>query len=121
MTAIGLQAPDPVVGRGLAAMLVIASCVVLAQSADHLDPTTALDERQKREIYESAGDWRAAEAAVEDEWRQAAKPEPAPKSRITFGYESLYDDPQIRRDQTTTTLDLEIEKYRPSSAFQIKF
>ena len=58
----------------------------------------------------------------EDEWRQPnKKPEVAPKSRITFGYESFYDDPAMRRDQTTTVHDLEIEKYRPSSAFQIKF
>ena len=79
---------------------------------------------QKEAIYASADDeWRNPEVEAEqEEWRQPEKKaEAAPKSRITFGYESFYDDPAMRRDQTTTVHDLEIEKYRPSSAFQIKF
>lgn len=124
MTAIAVNAAEAVsVQRLTAPLLLFASAFVIAQTADHLDLSVTIDDLQKQEIYASGEDWRKPElSAEEEEWRQPDEPvDVAPKSRITFGYESFYDDPQMRRDQTTTTHDLEIEKYRPSSAFQIKF
>ena len=111
----------PVAGiRLTGALVLVASAVVLAQTTDRSDVSISIDDPQKQEILESAGDWRKAETETEDEWR---KPEPkaVERSRIEVGYESIYDDPQIRRDQTTTTLDLETEDYKPSSAFKLKF
>ncbi|MGI9341876.1 MAG: hypothetical protein ACR2QV_03450 [Gammaproteobacteria bacterium] len=105
-------------------LVLLVSAVVLAQTADQADVSIMLDDLQKQEILESAGDWRTAktETEIDDEWRQPKpKPQPVERSRIKVGYESIYDDPQIRRDQTTTTLDLELEKRKPSSAFKIKF
>lgn len=84
--------------------------------------SVSIDDLQRQEILESAGDWRTADTDTdpEEEWRKP-KPQPVERSRIEVGYESIYDDPQIRRDQTTTTLDLEIEDYKPNSAFKLKF
>jgi hypothetical protein len=107
------------------------SALALAQTANDVDQSMMIDEVQIEEIYDNADDWRETETETEavaeidlDAWRDT-EPEPelqvAPKSRMQFGLQSVYDDPRIRRDQAPTTLDLDFDNEKPSSAFQFKF
>ncbi len=121
MTHVAIHSIGIVGERRLAGLFgLLASALVLAQTADRLDPSMTIDELQKQEIFDTAGDWRKAEAEEEAAWRE---PEPAvtQRSRIEYGYDSLYDEARQRREQPATTLDLEIEKYKPNSAFRVKF
>lgn len=122
MTAV-LTRPADLIGdlRLPGLCLLMFSAVVLAQTVEHSDLDVTIDELQKEEIYATAGDWRKPEVDAEEEaWR---KPEPqvAEKSRMQFGYDSIYDEARQREQTTATTLDFEIEKYKPSSAFKVKF
>jgi len=122
MTAVEINSVDLVGDRRLAGLLVLlVSTVVLAQTAEHADLNVTIDELQKQEIYATAGDWRKLETEVEEEAWRKPKPQVAQKSRIDIGYDSIYDDARIQREETRTTLDLEIERYKPSSAFKVKF
>lgn len=123
MTAVTMQPVAAAAGvRALGPWVLLMSAVALAQTVEQSDFSVTVEELQKQEIYATAGDWRKAEAKEEEEaaWR---KPEPqvAPKSRIEYGYESIYDEARIREEQPRTTLDLEIERYKPDSAFKVKF
>jgi len=122
MTAAAIHSMDLFGDRRLAGILaLLVSTVVLAQTAEHSDLNVTIDDLQKQEIYATAGDWRKPEADVEEEaWREP-KPQVAQKSRIDIGYDSIYDDARMQREETRTTLDFEIEKYKPSSAFKVKF
>ncbi len=103
------------------------SALALAQTANNVDQSMTIDEVQIEEIYDNADDWRETEteAVAEidlDAWRDTEPaPRVAPKSRMQFGLQSVYDDPRIRRDQAPTTLDLDFDNEKPSSAFQFKF
>lgn len=122
MTAVAIDSVDFVGDRrmvGLLALLV--STVVLAQTAAQSDLDLTIDELQKQEIYATSGDWRKPETDVPEEAWRRPKPQVAQKSRIDIGYDSIYDDARIQREETRTTLDLEIERYKPSSAFKVKF
>lgn len=103
---------------GLFALL--ASTLVLAQAVDQFDMSITIDELQKREIFDAAGDWRKTEAEEEQAWREP-EPEITQRSRIEYGYDSLYDEARQRKEQPATTLDLEIENYKPNAAFRVKF
>ncbi len=106
----------------LTALFVLAvSTLVLAQTADQLDLSITIDELQKQEIFATAGDWRKPDVEEEEQaWREP-QPQVVQRSRIEYGYDSLYDEARQRQEQPATTLDLEIEKYKPNSAFRVKF
>lgn len=108
---------------GLCGLLL--SALALAQTANNVDQSMTIDEVQIEEIYDNADDWRETETVAEidlDAWRDTEPaPRVAPKSRMQFGLQSVYDDPRIRRDQAPTTLDLDFDNEKPSSAFQFKF
>jgi len=123
MTATAMQPVASAAGvRALGPWVLLMSAVALAQTVEKSDSSVTVDELQKQEIYTTAGDWRKAEAKEEEEaaWRKPEAPI-APKSRIEYGYESIYDEARIREEQPRTTLDLEIERYKPDSAFKVKF
>jgi hypothetical protein len=129
MAALALNASPmeaPVANAGVRAVVLsclLLSAFALAQTANETDMTITVDERQKAEVYADNDAWRRPEKELDLEaWRDAPPPpvEPARKGRMQFGYESVYDDPRIRRDQTKSTLDLELEQ-KPSSVFQFKF
>lgn len=107
--------------RNAGLLALLASTIVIAQTADQYDLSITIDDLQRQEIFDSAGDWRKVEVVVEETWRQPPPPKVVQKSRIDVGYDSIYDDARLRRDQTETILDLELEKYKPSSAIQVKF
>ncbi len=125
---VAIKTPDTrgdIRAVGLFALLL--SAIVLAQTANDVDQSMTIDEVQIEEIFDNADDWREPEVDAKvdldlEAWRDT-EPEPqmAPKTRMQFGLKSVYDDPRIRRDQAPTTLDLDLEKDKPSSAFQFKF
>jgi len=125
---VAINTPDTrgdVWAVGLCGLLL--SALALAQTANNVDQSMTVDEVQIEEIYDNADDWRetGTEVVAEidlDAWRDT-EPEPrvAPKTRMQFGLQSVYDDPRMRRDQAPTSLDLDLERDKPSSAFQFKF
>ena len=40
---------------------------------------------------------------------------------MQFGYESIYDEARIRRDDPVLTNSPDLEKYRPSTMFKVTF
>ena len=123
MTAISHWADFPPGRMRISALpVLLVSVFVFAQTVEQNDLSVTIDERQKEEIYADAGDWRGPDMELEEDvWRKTERVEVAPKTRMQFGYDSVYDDARMRRDEPRTTLDLEIEKYKPDSAFKIRF
>ena len=109
--------------RALLLLALLSSAWAFAQTEDNLDLSVTIDELQKQEIYSSAGDWRKPEVAEEkEEWRKPReKPQPVVRSRMQFGYESIYDDARIREDDPISTSSPDLEKYKPSTMFKVTF
>ena len=109
--------------RAALLLALLLSAWAFAQNGDDLDLSITIDELQKQEIYSSAGDWRKPEVVEEDEeWRKPReKPEPVQRSRMQFGYESIYDDARIRQDDPISTSSPDLEKYKPSTMFKVTF
>ena len=109
--------------RAALLLALLLSAWAFAQNEDNLDLSITIDELQKQEIYSSAGDWRKPEVVEEDEeWRKPReKPEPVQRSRMQFGYESIYDDARIRQDDPISTASPDLEKYKPSTMFKVTF
>ncbi|MBT8443520.1 MAG: hypothetical protein HKN81_03410 [Gammaproteobacteria bacterium] len=113
----------PAMPRGLLLLALLSSAWVFAQTAKNLDPSATIDELQKQEILSSTeDDWRRPEVVEEDEWRQPdEKIKPVQRSRMQFGYESIYDEARIRRDDPVSTYSPDLEKYKPSTMFKVTF
>lgn len=109
--------------RGTFLLALLSSAWVLAQTADNLDMSITIDELQKQEILSSTeDDWRKPEVVEEEEWRQPEENrEPVQRSRMQFGYESIYDEARIRRDDPVSTYSPDLEKYKPSTMFKVTF
>jgi hypothetical protein len=109
--------------RGTFLLALLSSAWVLAQTAENLDPSVTIDDLQKQEILSSTEeDWRKPDVVEEEEWRQPEeKPEAVQRSRMQFGYESIYDEARIRRDDPVLTNSPDLEKYRPSTMFKVTF
>jgi hypothetical protein len=114
---------SPAMPRGTLLLALLSSAWVLAQTAENLDPLVTIDDLQKQEILSSSeDDWRKPEVVEEEEWRQPEeKPEAVQRSRMQFGYESIYDEARIRRDDPVSTNSPDLEKYRPSTMFKVTF
>ena len=103
-------------------LMLLLSAWAFAQTAENLDPSITIDDLQKQEILSSAGDWRKPEVEEEEGWRDTReRPDPAQRSRMQFGYESIYDDARIRRDDPVSTYSPDLEKYKPSTMFKVTF
>jgi len=110
--------------RGTFLLALLSSAWVLAQTVENLDPSVTIDDLQKQEILSSTEeDWRKPDVVEgEEEWRQPEeKPEAVQRSRMQFGYESIYDEARIRRDDPVSTNSPDLEKYRPSTMFKVTF
>ncbi|MFW2405166.1 MAG: hypothetical protein ACN4GT_10395 [Gammaproteobacteria bacterium] len=115
--------PDHAMPRGMLLLALLSSAWVFAQTAENLELSVTIDELQKQEILSSTeDDWRKPEVVEQEEWRQPAeKPEPVQRSRMQFGYESIYDEARIRRDDPVSTDSPDLEKYKPSTMFKVTF
>lgn len=103
-------------------LMLLLSAWAFAQAAENLDPSITIDDLQKQEILSSTGEWRKPEVEEKDEWRDTReRPEPVQRSRMQFGYESIYDDARIRRDDPVSTYSPDLEKYKPSTMFKVTF
>ena len=110
--------------RGTFLLALLSSAWVLAQTAENLDLSVTIDDLQKQEILSSTEeDWRKPDVVEEEEeWRRPEeKPEAVQRSRMQFGYESIYDEARIRRDDPVSTNSPDLEKYRPSTMFKVTF
>lgn len=123
MTSAALNSATAVtVPRAPLLIAVLSSAWAFAQTAENLDLSITIDDLQKQEILSSSGDWRKPEVVEEEEWRDTrAKPDPVQRSRMQFGYESIYDDARIRRDDPISTTSPDLEKYKPSTMFKVTF
>lgn len=101
---------------GLAVMLL--SVVALAENAGSLDVSAATaDDRLTEEIYGSSQGWRKA-PAYGSEWRPE---EQETQGRITFGYDSVYEEMKARDDGYSTSTGLGLRGPKQNAQFRIGF
>ena len=99
--------------------LLLASAFVVANEADRLLLEPVYDDLLSEEIHEQAKDWRAP-PEFESEWRA---PEPKPKTRMTFGYDSAYEARRARERAATGALPgpVEMSEPVPNTLFRLEF
>lgn len=87
--------------RFLAFGLLLASMAVLAQTAtDRLESNRNFDDVVVDQINEDAGLWRETpEPDVENQWRAAPAKPMERDSRVTWGYDSSYEELGARRNE----------------------
>ena len=101
---------------GLAVLLL--SVAALAENAGRLDISAAsADDRLTEEIYGSAQGWRKP-PAYDSEWRPQAQ---EPQGRITFGYDSVYEEMRARDDGYSPNSGLGLREPRQNTQFRIGF
>jgi hypothetical protein len=101
---------------GLTVMLF--SLVVLAENAARLDISPAYDdERQSDAIYSSATRWRKP-PEFEREWRPE---EQGQKSRIQFGYDSVYEEMRARDNDYSLDTGSGLDDRPQNAQFKIGF
>ena len=90
----------PFNSRFLALGLLLASMAVLAQNAaDRLDSNRSFDDVVVDQIQEDAGLWRKTpEPELDTQWRAAPAKPMERDSRVTWGYDSSYEELSARRN-----------------------
>ena len=110
--------------RWLPGLMILLSCTfVQAQSRESAENTSALDDLHTQVIAESAGDWRKP-TEDEDKWRAPAAREPMKEmGRITWGYDTAYEDKRVRLDDETVGLKFQNSDSnpKPSNLFRVRF
>ncbi len=99
--------------------LMLVSAMVLAQSADRLNPNASFDTRQTDQIFDNAGQWRQTEP-VENAWRSAPIT-PVDDRRFHFGADSAYEEMQYQSDDRFRNKGSLYDEYRPSPLFRYNF
>lgn len=81
--------------------LLLASMAVLAQSAaDRLESSRSFDDVVVDQINEDAGLWRKSpEPEIDNQWRPASAKPMEQDSRISWGYDSSYEELGARRNE----------------------
>lgn len=96
----------------------LASAFVLANDGARLEISPTYGEILSDDIYERAEGWREP-PMFESEWRA---PEPQPKSRIRFGYDSAYEEVQARNAAGYSTTPLNLRDPLPAATqFRLEF
>lgn len=104
-------------GRGLAIGVLLASAIVFARDDEALDIPPDLNKRMSDEIYEQAEGWRGSGMA-EDGWRA---PEPQPRSRMHLGFDSAFEEKQMRDIGYRETRRSNLGDTIPNTQFRIEF
>ncbi|MET0065312.1 MAG: hypothetical protein ABW076_03110 [Candidatus Thiodiazotropha sp.] len=98
-------------------MLVFLTLVVFAQGVD--PEKFSLDDLEMRhtdELRNSAGAWRESPTSP-DGWRSQTQEEPA--SRISFGYDSGYDE--LRARNSRPQINQSPSQIKPSTLFRVQW
>ena len=104
-------------GRGLAIGLLLASAIVFARDDERLDTPPEINTLISDEIYEQAEGWRGSAAAGGD-WRA---PQPQPRSRMHFGFDSAFEEKQMRTFGYRETQRSNLRETTPNTQFRIDF
>ena len=97
--------------------VLLSSAFVLANDDARLEISPTYGEILTDDIYERAEGWRKP-PMFESEWRA---PEPEPKSRIRFGYDSAYEEVRARDAARFSTRPQRLRDPQPSTLFRIEF
>jgi hypothetical protein len=103
--------------RTLGVLVLLASAIVVARDNERLDAPPEVNTMMSDEIYEQAEGWRGSGATGGD-WRA---PEPQPSSRIHFGFDSAFEEKQIRNIGYRETQRSNLRETRPNTQFRIDF
>jgi len=95
----------PLNGRLLVLGMLLTSAVVLAQTAaDRLESSRSFDDVVVDQIHEDAGLWRKTpEPEVENQWRATPAKPMERDSRVTWGYDSAYEELRSRDNERSGT------------------
>lgn len=127
MSAIYVPVPlRPFNSRFLASGLLLVSMAVLAQNAaDRLESNRNFDDVVVDQIEEDAGLWRKApEPEVNDQWRAAPAKPMERDSRVTWGYDSTYEELRSRENDlsgTRTSPNYDFGEERTGSVLRFNF
>ncbi len=97
--------------------VLLASAIVIAQEEPRLQIGTSDGMLLSDELYEQAEGWRAP-PMIEEPWRA---PEPEPRARINFGYDSAYEDARIRDYGFNQTRRSNLREPAPNTLFRLEF
>lgn len=100
---------------------VLFSIVVVAQTAaDRLDSSRTFDDVVIDQIQEDAGLWRQEPESSEPQWRPAAEPKHT-ESRITWGYDSTYEQLRTKQDKAAGRRMFDYDDERTGTLFRYNF
>ena len=87
--------------RMLGWLLLLSSMIVIAQTAtDRLGASREFDDVHMNQIQEDTGLWRKApEPDVDNQWRVAPSKPMERDSRVTWGYDSSYEELRSRTNE----------------------
>lgn len=97
--------------------VLLISFIVLAKDDSRLELAPAYSEILSDDIYESAEGWRKP-PMFENEWRA---PKPKEKSRIKFGYDSVYEEMRSREDARSSNNSFDLRDPKPNTLFRFEF
>jgi hypothetical protein len=118
MAALICQPPTSgLSGRSLAIGIMLASAIVIARDGEGLDAPPALDYSMSEEIYEQAEGWRGSGGSG-DNWRA---PEIQPRARIHFGFDSAFEEKQMRSVSYQETRRSNLREPTANTQFRIDF
>jgi hypothetical protein len=102
-----------VIGAGV----LLLSAMVLASNDDRLVISPADGQLLTDEMYERAEGWREP-PMFESEWRA---PEPEPRTRIRFGYDSAYEELRARDPINNSFVGTNLGEPQPNTLFRMEF
>lgn len=103
--------------RVLSIGVLLASAIVIAQEGQRLQISSDEGSLLTDEIYEQAEGWRAP-PMIEEPWRA---PEPEPRSRIYFGYDSAYEENRARGYDLDQARRSNLREPTPNTLFRMEF
>ncbi len=111
--------------RTLGWSLLFASMAVIAQTAsDRLDPNRSFDDVTVNRIQEDAVLWRQLpeQESTEPQWRAAEQaPKAKQQGRVTWGYDSTYEDIRDRRYDQSGSPSFDYSEERSGTLFRYNF
>lgn len=97
--------------------VLLISVIVMAEGDARLELSSPYGEFLSDDIYERAEDWRKP-PMFESEWRA---PKAKEKSRIKFGYDSVYEDLRAREDARSSNKQFDLREPKPNALFRFDF
>ena len=111
--AAEVSARSWIIGGGV----LLLSAMVLAANDDRLVISPADGQLLTDEMYERAEGWREP-PMFESEWRA---PEPEPRTRIRFGYDSAYEELRARDPINNSFVGTNLGEPQPNTLFRMEF